>query len=417
MGGGRYLATESESRVMSTPAQSLDVRRGTIPVMAVACGVAVATLYICQPLLAQIAQNLGVPQRLAALASVFAQIGYTLGILFIVPLSDIAPPRTLVRVLLTLTILSLLAIAVAPGIDALLAATLIVSATSVIAQILIPIATTFGSPAQRGRIVGSLMTGVVLGILLSRTISGAVAQCSGTWRAPYLLEAVFVAALLFALPSFLPDRPTDHPKSDYFTLLRSLPALLRHRPLLVSMGLSFCSFGAFSVFWATLAFHLATPTFGLGPAAAGLFGVWGAPGALLAPMVGGLSDRWGSSRINAVSLVSMMACFAIAATLGTGSVAALIVAVNLLDFGQQSGQVANQTRIFGIGETIRGRLNTIYMATTFAGGALGALAAGYAWTSAGWHGVCALGSGLVGTAMLLLIASKLTSRRASPAPS
>jgi len=381
--------------------------------MSMACGIMVASIYLCQPLLAEMAQNLGVSQRMAALTSVFAQIGYTLGILFVVPLGDVMPPKTLIRTLLTLTILSLIAIAIAPGIGALLAATLIVSSTSVVAQILIPLATTLGSPEQRGRIVGSLMTGLILGILLSRTISGAVAQYSGSWRTPYLLEAVFVAALLFGLPSFLPEPPADRPKTGYIALLKSLPALLKHKPLLVSMGLSFCSFGAFSVFWATLAFHLATSVFGLGPAAAGLFGLWGAPGALLAPVAGRLSDRWGSSRVNAAALISVALCFAVAATFGTRSIAALIVAVNLLDFGQQSGQVANQTRIFGIGDTIRGRLNTIYMVTTFSGGAICALAAGYVWTYAGWHGVCLLGSALTGTAMLLLIATTVASRNAS----
>jgi predicted MFS family arabinose efflux permease len=387
------------------------VRRGTIPVMAIACGVMVATIYLCQPLLGQIAQDLGIPERSAGLVAVACQIGYTLGILFVVPLADVASPKKLVRALLVLTTLGLVAAAFSPNVVVLLAASLLIATTSVVAQILIPLATTLGTPENRGRIVGSLMTGLVLGILLSRTISGITAQFVGTWRAPYLLEAALLVAMLFIVPSFMPERAPDQPKTGYMALLRSLPPLLRHRPLLLSMGMNFCVFGGFSAFWATLAFHLETPAFGLGPAAAGLFGLWGAPGALLAPYAGRLSDRWGSAPVNLLGLICAGSAFIIAGTWGAGTVLGLVVVVNLLDFGLQSGQVANQTRIFGIGAAIRGRLNTIYMVTTFAGGALGAYAGSIAWTSAGWTGVCSLGGGLVCVAALLLAGSAIGSGR------
>jgi predicted MFS family arabinose efflux permease len=209
----------------------------------------------------------------------------------------------------------------------------------------------------------------------------------------------------------MPLAKTDRSKMHYGQLLASLPPLLKHRPLLLSMGMNFLAFGAFSAFWATLAFHLSTPPFGLGPAAAGLFGLWGAPGALMAPMAGRLSDRFGSAIINAGAFACVFVSFVISETLGSVSLIAIVVAVNLLDFGLQSGQVANQTRIFAIGHEIRGRVNTLYMVSTFSGGAMGALAGGYAWTYAGWHGVCLLGCILVSLAATLLLVSSLASRK------
>lgn len=388
---------------MFTPIPMPGQRRGTITMMALACGVMVANIYLCQPLLEEIAKSFGVSAQRASLVAVITQIGYTLGILLVVPLADIAEPRKLLRRLLLLSAVGLVAAACTPNLYLLLAASLLVASTSIVAQILIPIATTLGPQEYRGRIVSVLSTGLILGILLSRTVSGAVAGVAESWRAPYLLQAALVLALLFVLPGFLPAKPVRPPAGGYAALLKSLLPLLKHKPLQLSMALSFCLFAAFSAIWATLAFHLAGPAFHLGPAAAGLFGLWGAPGALLAPVAGRLSDRWGSTRVNVGSLAAMTICVGVAYVWGGSSIAALVLMVNLLDFGVQSGQVANQTRIFGLGDTIRGRLNTIYMVTTFAGGAIGALAGGFAWSIGGWHGVCALGAALVLIAALTLV--------------
>jgi predicted MFS family arabinose efflux permease len=399
---------------MSDRIPLIGVRHGTLCVMALACGVMVANIYLCQPLLAAMAAAFGVPASHAALVSVVAQIGYALGILFVVPLADVADTKKLVRRLMMLATIGLLAAAFAPSISVLLVASLLIAATSIVAQVLIPIATTLAAPEYRGRIVSVLSTGLILGILLSRTVSGAVAQLATSWRASYLLQAALVFSLSFVVLAFLPGRIDKSPaKLGYGALLRSLPALLRHGPLRLSMALSFCVFAAFSAIWATLAFHLASPAFALGPAAAGLFGLWGAPGALLAPVAGRLSDRFGPTWINVGSLVALLASLGVAVHWGATSLVALIVMVNLLDFGTQSGQVANQARIFGLGDQIRGRLNTLYMVTTFAGGATGAFAGGMAWTAGGWSGVCILAFVLVGIAALTLAASTLA-RSAAP---
>ncbi|GAC1045980.1 MFS transporter [Rhizobium sp. No.120] len=372
-------------------ADQTQIRRGTIPVMAVACGVMVGNIYLCQPLLGAIAKDFGVPESIASLVAVMTQVGYALGILLLVPLSDMAEPRSLVRWMSALAAVGLLMACLAPAIPVLLAASIFLAFVTVVPQVLIPLATSLVAPEHRGRAVGSLATGLIMGILLSRTISGLVAGYGGSWRASYGLASVLSVVVFFLVPAFMPKKSEHATSIGYFKLLASLPPLLKHRDLILSMAMNFLVFGAFSAFWATMAFHLATPEFGLGPAAAGLFGLWGAPGALLAPIAGRLSDRWGPARVNVLGFASVLICFAIAITIGAHSLIALVVVVNLLDFGLQSGQVANQTRIFAIAPEIRGRLNTLYMVSTFGGGAIGALAGGYAWSAAGWTGVCLLG--------------------------
>ncbi|WP_321897455.1 MFS transporter [Burkholderia cepacia] len=366
--------------------------------LAAASGITVGNVYLCQPLLDQIATNIGVSAQVSGLVAVGAQVGYALGILFVLPLADTIPARQMVRILSLATALFLLAAALSPAIPLLISASAVLAATTVIPQVLIPVISGLSAPKQRGRVIGTLQTGLILGILLSRTVSGSVAQVSGSWRAPYLLAAVLTGALAIVVPRLIPARTGTAQHTGYLNLLRSLPPLLRHRPLRLSTALGFLVFAAFSALWASLAFHLASSAFRLGPAAAGLFGLYGAPGAILAPMAGRLSDRFGALRVNLLSLVAVGAAFLIAGLPGAFSLAALVVTVNLLDFGLQTGQIANQTRIFALGNDIRARVNTLYMVGTFSGGAFGSFAGSVAWSIGGWHCVCMLALLLVAAA-------------------
>jgi len=404
------LARRSEQIIMTASIPMANVKRGTLTLFAVACGVMVANIYLCQPLLAEIARSLGVSPDRAALVAVATQVGYTLGILFVVPLADSSDPAKLVRWLMGLTLIGLAGAFAAPTVAVLMVASVSIAATCVVAQVLIPLATTLADAQFRGRIVSKLSTGLILGILLSRTFSGLSAQYLGSWRAPFALEAVLVAVLFFVLPHYLPKRPPGTGMS-YGALLKSLPPLLRYRELQLSMMLNFCTFAGFSAVWATLAFHLSSAAFHLGPAAAGMFGVWGAPGALLAPYAGRLVDRWGPDAVNLISLLALMACFGIALSVGATSLIPLIIAINLLDFGQQSSQVANQARLFGLSPEIRGRLNTVYMVMTFAGGAAGAFIGSKLWALAGWTGVCWFLAWVVAIAALILMVSRLAQPR------
>jgi len=396
---------------MSNPVPLPVLRRGTIPVMVVACGVMVGNIYFCQPLLDQIAVSFGVPEHISSLVAVATQVGYALGILLLVPLADIAEPRKLLRWLMVLTAIGLVGASLAPNIWILIGASVCFAFLTVVPHILIPISASLVPPERRGQVVGTMVTGVVLGILLSRAVSGLVAGYSGSWRAPYALAAVLALVLLLFVPRVMPDRSETMQKMSYGKLLASLPPLLKHRPLLLSMAMNFLMFGAFFALWSTLAYHVAGPAFGLGPAATGLLGLWGAPGALLAPVFGRLSDRWGPSWVNAFAFCAGLASFVLLGTLGNTSLVAIVVAVNVLDFGMQAGQIANQTRIFAIGPEIRGRLNTIYMVSSFTGAALGAFVGGLAWTFAGWTGVCVFSGCLVAVAAGLLAVVTLFGRQ------
>jgi predicted MFS family arabinose efflux permease len=240
-----------------------------------------------------------------------------------------------------------------------------------------------------------------------------VAEWSGSWRASYVLAAVLDGVLLFVLPRFLPARaPSTTVRMPYPQLIASLPGLLLRWPgLRLSAALGATVFGAFSAFWATLAFHLAEPPFGYGSAQAGLFGLWGIVGALLAPRAGKLADKYGANAVNAFGIAMAALGFALFTTLGTASVIAIVIGVNLLDFGNQAGQIANQARIFKLDPAARARLNTVYMVLTFAGGAAGTLIGTMAWRSAGWTAVGSAGLCMLALAALIVGASMGLRRR------
>lgn len=368
-----------------------------LAVLAAAAGITVANVYLCQPLLAAIAADFHLtPDRAGWVASA-SQAGYAIGILLIVPLADHAAATRLLQTLLALACVALLAAAFSPGIGFLVAAAFAISLGSVVPQILVPLAVAAQGNVGAGKVVGIMQTGIILGILLSRTVSGVVAEWSGNWRASYLLAAALNGVLLFLLPRFLPARPAPlTTRMPYPQLIASLPGLLVRWPgLRLSAALGATVFGAFSAFWATLAFHLAGPSFGFGSAQAGLFGLWGIVGALLAPRAGKLADRYGANAVNAFGIAMAALGFALFTTAGNYSVIALVIGVNLLDFGNQAGQIANQARIFKLDPAARARLNTVYMVLTFAGGAAGTLIGTMAWRGAGWTAV-----GCVGLAML-----------------
>ncbi|MFF0559804.1 MFS transporter [Streptomyces sp. NPDC004266] len=375
--------------------------RVNVLLLAVAGAVTVANIYFPQPLLAAVARGLDVSERTAGLLASAAQIGYALGILLLVPLADSARLRRLTSVLLALTSAALLGAAAAPDVVTLALATLALSTTTVLPQILTPVAAVLAGPGRQGRVVGLVGLGLTLGSTLSRTVSGAVADASGSWRVAYAVAAVATAALLLVLPRRLPERLGSRGGASYAGLLAGLPRLLAvHRELRISALLGACVFAAFSVFWSVLAFHLAAPPLGYGPGAAGLFGVLTLPAALLSAASGPLADRYGATAVNAGGLVCAGLGLA-AAGLAPYSPVALVAGANLLVVGVSSCQVAAQARIFGIGRGVAARVNTVFMLATFGGGALGSLAGSWLYAAHGWPaallaaGACVAAGGLV----------------------
>jgi predicted MFS family arabinose efflux permease len=385
------------------------LRPGTIPVMTAGAGVAVGNIYFFQPLLHAIAVSFDVSDRAAGLVATAAQMGYAVGIALVVPLADTANLRRLTTILVCVTSFALLIGAAAPTVSLLALATFAVATTSVLAQIITPTAAAIAPPGTQGHVMGVLTAALSLGVLLSRTVAGAVAEYSGSWRTAYLLSGLLTLGLLLFLPRAMPEhvRVRGQPALRYKVLIASLPRLfMRHPEARLSAYLGACVFAAFSGFWTNLAFHLAEPQFGMGPAQAGLFGLWSAPGTLLAFYGGRLTDRFGPNAITIAGLSLVSLSLIIIGACGGTSLAALIIGANVLGFGGGCGQVANQSRLFSLGNDMRARLNTIYMTSTFIGGAVGTMTAVIAYSAFGWVGMILTAGGYVllaaiGTALAL----------------
>ncbi|PWI20907.1 MFS transporter [Streptomyces sp. Act143] len=398
---------------MTTAVTRPGVRRGTIPVLATATAITVSNIYFTQPLLDEIARSFRISPSAAGLVATTGQIGYALGILAIVPLADGARLRRLSVLLLGVTSAALLTGAFAPSLTLLSMVTLVMSATTVLPQVIMPTVAAMATPGHAGRVLGAVGTGLTLGALLSRTAAGLIAEVTGTWRAGFAVAAVATGALLLVLPRYMPaDRPArDGAPESYPRLLASLPRLIpEHAPLRLSAALGGAVFAAFSAFWSSLAFHLAAAPIALGPAVIGLFGLFSVPGALAARYSGRLADRWGTTRVNALSLISVLLAFALFG-LAEQSLIALAVGCNLLGYGTTSGQIANQARIFAARPAIRARLNTVYMFTVFAGGATGAGVGGVLFSAFGWTGVVSGGLGFLLLAALALLWHALRAHR------
>ncbi|WP_309051958.1 MFS transporter [Streptomyces sp.] len=391
--------------------------RVNVLVMALAGAVTVANIYFPQPLLEAIAQGLEVSQDTAGVIASALQIGYALGIFLIVPLADTVNVRRLTTVLLVLTSGGLLVAAASPNIVTLVVATLAVSTTTVLPQVITPVAAALAGPGRSGHVVGLIGLGLTLGSTFSRSLSGGVSDLSGSWRTAYVVAAVMTAALLPALRRAMPERlGADRAQLPYRKLLATLPGLLAsHREVVFSAFLGATVFAAFSAFWATLTFHLAAPPFHQGPALAGLFSLYGLPAALLSAYAGRLNDRYGPTVVNVWALGCIAASFALFAFLGD-SMAALIAGSNLLILGTSSSQVANQARLFVLGGDKVARLNTIFMLSSFGGGAIGSLAGAAAYGDHGWTGSVAVGAACVLlTAGALVVERAMRVRAAGPA--
>ncbi|GGY60549.1 MFS transporter [Streptomyces omiyaensis] len=381
----------TDVRADRAPAQAAappGLRRPTALLFATAGALTVANVYFPQPLLDAIAAGLGVSDTAAGLVATAAQTGYALGIALVVPLADTARLRRLTTWLLALTTTGLLVAAAAPDLLTLTLATAALSTTTVLPQVLMPTAASLAGPAHGGRAVGLIGIGLTLGSTLSRTLSGTVAALGDDWRAAYLVAAALTGALIPVVPRALPERsPGGGARLPYGRLIASLPALLRTHPeLRLSAFLGATVFGAFSAFWATLAFHLAAPPFALGPAGAGLFGLLTLPAALLSYRAGRLSDRRGPRYVNLTALGCCALAFAVMGPCGD-SPAALVIGANLLVHGGACSQVANQVRIFRLPGEARARLNTVFMLASFCGGALGSLGGTALYARHGWAGL------------------------------
>lgn len=363
----------------------------------------VANIYYNQPLLGLIDRSFGTAERhgAAALVPTATLGGYALGILLLVPLGDRFPRRHLIAAQLALLSLALAGAALAPSLPLLAAAGALIGVLSTAAQQVPPFAADLAPEESRGRSVGTVMTGLLLGILLARAVSGAVGDWLG-WRAVF--GAAAVASLLLALLAWrrLPDHAVGQPLG-YAALLASLLRLLRAHPALRRAALvQALLFAAFNAFWVTLIALLEGPPHGLGAREAGLYGVLGAAGAFAAPLVGRTADRVGAAWLVAAGTGLVLLSFGVFA-LAAASLVGLALGVLLLDLGIHGTGVANQSRIYALDPGARGRINTVFITAVFLGGTFGGFSGTRAWAAGGWGAVCLLGAVLaLGAAVIAL---------------
>lgn len=357
--------------------------------MTVATGLVVANIYYNQPLLGDMAHTFNISSGKAGQISMFTQLGYAAGLLFIIPLADMLKRKRLIMIDFAFVIAALLATALAPDITVLLAASFCVGVTSVIPQILVPMAAHLADPGERGRKIGFVMSGLLIGILLSRTVSGYLGAHLG-WRAMYFIAAGLMAALWLLTWLTLPEVEPDY-QGAYGNLMASLLHLIRTEPKLrLAAARGALCFACFSAFWATLVFLLREPQFNMGSAEAGAFGLAGAFGALAASAVGRLSDKVDSRRLIIYTLLLIVLSFIIFIFAGR-SIILLVAGIIVLDMGVQATHIANQAVIFSLNPEARNRLNTVYMVSYFTGGSLGTLLAAQLWNKYQWNGVCVIG--------------------------
>ncbi len=394
----------STARQITTP---VGITRTLVILMAISVGLIVGNLYYIQPLLGEIARDLGVGEGEVGIAAMLTQLGQAIGILFFLPIGDMRDRRLLAVTGLTASAAGLVGIALAPRLVWLCTASLVLGLSSVSTHTLVALAAALARPEERGRTVGTVMSGLLLGILLARTVSGFLGAYLG-WRSMFWLAAVVTALLGIVLARRLPVDP-PRPPARYFELLGSLARLFREQPVLREAclfgALTFASFGAF---WVTLTFHLEAPPFGYKSDVVGLFGLVGAAGALAASYAGRLADRHDPRRLSALAVLLTALSFAFMAPFGS-RLWGLIVGVIGLDLGVQAAHIANQTRVHALLPEARNRLHTLYMFSYFAGGSLGTALAAWAWEAAGWLGVCAVGALLPLSALLVLARSPITS--------
>lgn len=386
------------------PGTAPRTRQAPLPFLGLACAVGVSSIYFNQPLLSEMAKTFHSQPEHVGFVAVATQVGYACGLLSFVPIGDVTERRTLMMRMYGAVAVALLLVAVAPSLLWVIVASVLVGLFASVTHIVLPIAPDLVSHQQRGRAIGIVMTGLLMGVLLARTFAGWVSRIHG-WRwvfvAAALLNAAFVPLLRRKMP-LLPPRQA----LGYGEAMRSLWMLYRTEPVLREASMvGALVFASFSCFWTTLVFLLESK-YKLGPGVAGTFGVVGAAGAMIASVAGRLADRHGARWVASVGISTLAFSYLLlwGAVEIPGStvihMAALVVGVVVLDIGAQMTQVANQTRIFGLSTSARSRINTVYMVVYFSGAALGSWLSSLAWSHWRWNGVISLALVFIGLAGL-----------------
>ncbi|WP_072573254.1 MFS transporter [Granulibacter bethesdensis] len=377
-------------------------------VLSVCVACTVGAIYYNQPMLGAISKQF--PDHPVAIGMIptATQLGYALGLLLLVPLGDMLPRRRLILIQTVAAALTLIFAGLVQSAAGLAAVSVLVGVGASVTQQIVPLAAALAAPSRRGAAVGMVMSGLFCGTLLSRTLSGWITDMFG-WHAAFeggaVLDLLAALALAITLPSLPPVTRTR-----YGALLLSLGTLWKQEPVLRrSAFIQIGQFAAFSIFWSILALRLEQPPFELGAGAAGLFGVLGIAGILIAPVAGRLADRRGPELMIGVGLILVLASWSV--FYAVPGIAGLAAGVVLLDLGVQATQISNQHRIYALRAEARSRINTIYMCLMFLGGAAGSMLGNLAWHSGGWTLLCLLGATITALAMGVHVTAARSQRR------
>ncbi|HLZ88952.1 MAG TPA: MFS transporter [Puia sp.] len=357
--------------------------------MAVCTGLIVANIYYCQPLLVLISRSFGIPESRGGRIAFLTQLGYALGLLFFVPLGDKVERRGQIVWMAAFAVGALVFAALSPNLLCLEVASVLIGASSVIPQLILPLAAHLSPPEKTGKVIGTIMSGLLIGILLSRTLSGFVGRWLG-WRGMFGVAAgISFSLLLIIRYTFPPSRPQF--TGSYASLMRSLLTLAKEQPVLrEAAAINALGFATFGMFWTTMVLHLSGAPFHFNSDLIGLFGLAAAAGALAAPLVGGSADKRNPRIAIGYGLGLLLLSFVLL-YIGAGYVVGMIAGIILLDLAMQCIHVSNQSRVYALIPQARNRLNTVYMTVSFTGTSLGSAIGLFAWDKAGWVGVCVTG--------------------------
>lgn len=379
---------EDSAPTTETNISSMLAERSTVFLLAITCGLSVANVYYNQPLLAEIGRSFDISVQQVGFIPTLTQIGYAVGLLFLVPLGDKVERRGLIVKMLFLLACALVATALSPNIAWLSVSSLILGFNSIVAHLIIPFVARMTPVAERGKVIGTLISGVIVSVLLARAASGIVGNILG-WQAIYWIAAGLMIVLAFGIRGRLPVSKSSD-KLSYQQLMQSLGDLVRQQPVLREAALNIALiFAAFNAFWVTLVFRLEAPPYYYGSQVAGLFGFVGIAGAIATPFIGRLVDKWGARVLVGLALALSLSGFVIIWIAGNYLIA-LILGVLLLDLAMHGAYVSNQVRVYNLVANAESRLNTVYMVTNYTGGALGSFLGTYSWAMWKWNGVCAL---------------------------
>lgn len=394
---------------MSSPAEHAAPDRGPggwlILAFAVACGVTVANLYYAQPLVGSIAESFGLDLSNAGVMLTMVMFGYVLGLLFLAPLGDLVENKSLILITLGALVASLMIAAFASSVAVFIVASLLVGVSAVGTQMILPVVAHLAPERRRGQIVGTVMSGLLFGILLARPVATMVAGSFG-WRAVFLMSAVLMCGVMVLMTIALPRRRPEH-SLTYIRLIRSLGHLAVSTPVLGWRGTYQCLlFGSFSMFWTSMPLVLEQPPFSFGYVAMSVFLLSGASGAFVAPLAGRMADRGHADLASALAMLLVIASFALTWAAGhcSGalSIALFVIAGILIDAGTQSNVVMGQRAIYALPAQARSRLNALFLACAFFGGTIGAAVSGFAVAHGGTTAIALIGIGAATLALILL---------------